>query len=41
MISIPLLIAFWTANVVIKQGTCAVQISRPLRLTKVRMKHLY
>ncbi|XP_026773314.3 ganglioside GM2 activator [Pangasianodon hypophthalmus] len=35
MISIPLFIAFWTAGVFFKEGTCAVQISRPLRLSKI------
>lgn len=41
MISISLFIALWMAGGFFKQGTSAVQISRPLRLAKVRLEHLY
>ncbi|KAM9470075.1 ganglioside GM2 activator-like [Clarias gariepinus] len=35
MMCVPLCLALWTVGVLFSQGECAVQISRPLRLTKV------
>ncbi|GAA6099172.1 ganglioside GM2 activator [Tachysurus ichikawai] len=35
MISVPLFIVLWTGGVFFKEGTCAVEISRPLRLAKI------